>query len=134
MKIKIEETEPAGVPSIVDLGQPKDDDDIQEVCQNVWRALSLVRPGRGVHLPADGRGVAEDDEAHGEGPGEGDEETRPPGSHPERVTGLGLHDEVSVEGEELAAQHVAQRRAHYEGGLEDRDVERGAGPRSPPGR
>ena len=32
-----------------------------------------------------------------------------------------------MEGEELAAQHVAQGGAHYEGGLEDGDVEGGRG-------
>ena len=103
----------------------EDLEDVHEVRENVWGGLSLVRPGRGVSLPVDAGGVAEDHAAHRDGPHEGDEEARPPGSNPERVSRPGLLEEVSVESEELTPQHVAHGGAHDEGRLEDGDVEGG---------
>ena len=61
----------------------EDLEDVHEVGENVWRAVSLVRPVRRVSPPVDAGGVAEDEAAHSDGPRTGDEEARPPGPHPE---------------------------------------------------
>ena len=42
MKMKIEETGSSVVPSIIDLDQPKDDEDMQEVCY-IWDLWKLSR-------------------------------------------------------------------------------------------